>query len=117
MLLLLGCGRSAQPLAPVGGQVLHRGQPLRGGTIVFTPDPDRGGSGPQAWAETDAEGRYRLRTGALLGAAPGWHRITVAACRAGPCGKLPGRYRDPERSGQSFEVKPDCSNTCNLNLD
>jgi hypothetical protein len=115
LMLLGGCSRSEPALARVQGRVFYRGRPLTGGTIVFTPDPERGGRGPQAWGEIAADGRYTLRSANRQGAVPGWHRITVA-----PLGKtaaLPVRYRDPERSGQRIEVRPERVNQCDLHLD
>jgi hypothetical protein len=115
LLLLVGCGRGGggANLTPVQGRVFYKGEPLAGGTIVFTPDQEHGGRGPQAWAKIDADGRYRLTTDDRHGATPGWHRITVA-CSAS---QLPPRYRDPELSGQRFEVRLDRANTCDLHLD
>jgi hypothetical protein len=116
LVLLAGCGRSGPALAPVKGQVFYRGRPLAGGTIVFTPDPQRGGRGPQAWAPIAADGHYTLQTGGKKGAVPGWHQVTIApASRAAAA--LPARYRDPELSGQHCEVKPDRVNHCDLHLD
>ena len=117
LVLLVGCGRSGEGLAPVSGQVFYRGNPLSGGTIVFTPDPERGGSGPQAWAEIKADGRFSLFTDTRKGAVPGWHRVTIAPCQADRSRRLPHRYRDPEQSGQCFEVKADSVNTCVLHLE
>src|SRR5207249_4096885 len=74
-LLAAGCGQRETPLAPVSGRVFYRGQPLPGGTIVFTPDSERGGSGPLACGEIGQDGRYTLHTGTQPGAVPGWHRI------------------------------------------
>src|SRR5215468_9196892 len=104
LLLLSGCRRGKPALAPVNGQVFYRGKPLEAGTIVFTPDPERGGSGPQARAVIGEDGRYSLRTEGRMGATPGWHRITIANTKTAPR-RLPGRYRDPELSEQRFEVK------------
>ena len=118
LLLLAGCGRSQPTLAPVQGQVFYNGQPLAGGTIVFTPDPERGGRGPQAWAEVAADGRFTLYTGRKKGAVVGWHRVTIAPLRrAAPAIVLPTRYRDPELSGQRVEVRADRVNHCDLRLD
>jgi hypothetical protein len=126
LVLLAGCGRSEPALTPVQGRVFYRGQPLPGGTIVFTPDPHRGGHGPQAWAEVGADGRYSLRTGGKKGAVPGWHLVTIAPLRSrgSPRGAdaatplaLPARYRDPELSGQRVEVRPERVNQCDLHLD
>ena len=115
--LLAGCSRPEGELAPVQGQVFYRGRPLPGGTIVFTPDPERGGRGPQAIAEIDAEGRYTLLTGGKKGAVPGWHLVTIASQGDAPSERLPGRYRDPDLSGQRVEVKASRANQCDLQLD
>jgi hypothetical protein len=118
--LLAGCGRSAPSLAPVRGQVFYHGVPLAGGTIVFTPDPQRGGRGPQAWAEVGLDGRYVLCTGGKSGAVAGWHRVTIAPLHprgAGSSGALPARYRDPDLSGQCALIRSGRANQCDLHLD
>jgi hypothetical protein len=113
-LAVLGCGRDDK-LTPVHGHVFYHGQPLAGGTIVFTPDPERGGRGPLAYGEIEADGRYTLHTEQAPGAVPGWHRVTVAppsltaspgepAAHA-PAIDLPRRYTDPEQSGLVREIK------------
>jgi hypothetical protein len=113
-LAVLGCGHD-DSLTPVRGRVFFRGQPLPGGTIVFTPDTERGGHGPLAASEITAEGRFSLRSGDKLGAVPGWHRVTIApptlAVAPGqavppPTVELPRKYRDPEQSGLLREVRP-----------
>ncbi len=101
-LALLGCGRDDK-LTPVHGHVYYHGKPLAGGTIAFTPDPERGGHGPLAYGEIDAEGRYSLHTGDAAGAVPGWHRVTIAPAAV----DLPRKYGDPEQSGLLREVKTD----------
>jgi hypothetical protein len=115
LVLAAGCGPGGVERVPVHGQVLYRGKPLAGGTIVFTPDAERGGRGPLAVGAIDAEGHYFLRTGDNPGAVPGWHRITVAA--TAPDTSLPRRYRDPEHSGLSRQVQPDMPNVIDLALD
>jgi hypothetical protein len=117
LLLVLGagCAPSDGERVPVRGQVFYRGQPLAGGTIVFTPDADRGGRGPLALGEIGADGRYSLRTGDRQGAVPGWHRVTVAGAGGDP--SLPRRYRDPEHSGLRRQVQADRANVIDLSLD
>jgi hypothetical protein len=124
--LALGCGSG--PLAPVRGKVSYKGTPLRAGSIVFTPDPQRGTGGPLAQAEIQSDGTYLLRTGDAVGAAAGWHRVTVVAVEAAlpgasagpypvPRSLLPEKYRDPELSGLSCEVKAAQENKIDFNLD
>ena len=114
LLLAVGCGRTPTPQPFVQGRVYYKGQPLTGGTVVFAPDPMRGGHGPMAWGQIEADGRYRLTTDGRNGASPGWHRITIAGATGD---KLPAHYRDPELSGQRFEVRSDRANLCDLHLE
>jgi hypothetical protein len=121
LLLLVGCNRPNADLAAVQGRVFYQGKPLAGGTVVFTPDPERGGSGPLAVAAIQPDGRYTLTTEGRPGAVPGWHRVTVAPPSPAEGGTLtcdlPCRYRDPERSGQCYEVKAGEANAIDLRLE
>jgi hypothetical protein len=115
LLLATGCGQDGPKLAPVRGTVYYKGVPLKGGTIVFAPDPERGGQGPLAVGEVRPDGTYLLRTEGDRGAVPGWHRITVSPADARSA--FPRRYADPELSGLSREVQPERANTIDLRLD
>jgi hypothetical protein len=127
LLILAGCGNDQDRLTPVRGKVWYQGAPLRGGTIVFTPDPTRGGNGPLARAEIQPDGDFILKTGDRLGAVPGWHRVTVVAVEpissppgaayVAPRSLVPVKYRDPELSGISCEVKEGQENSLELNLE
>jgi hypothetical protein len=117
-----GCGDPTSSLAPVSGVVYFRGSPLNGGSIVFTPDPERGGRGPLAFARIEADGRFVLHTGSKPGAVPGWHRITIKAfppaeSGAAPAAALPAKYSDPDQSGESREVKAEVANRLDFHLD
>jgi hypothetical protein len=119
---LTGCGGETQ-LSPVHGRVLYRGRPLQGGTIVFTPDAERGNAGPLAMAEIGPDGNYVLTTGGKPGAVPGWHRVTVAY-RSGTLSSgspsfsnLPRHYSHAEDSGQRHEVKAGAGNTIDIPLE
>ncbi len=112
---LLGCtAKEETKLSPVQGCVYYKGEPVRGGTIVFTPDTESGCTGVQAWSRIGSDGRYQLVSEGRLGASLGWHRITISGLPTHP---LPSRYRDPDSSGQRFEVRADRVNTCDLHLD
>jgi hypothetical protein len=115
MLTAFGCGRDDK-FVPVHGQVFYHGQPLAGGTIVFTPDPERGGHGPLACGEIGPDGRYSLHTDDTPGAVPGWHRVTIAPPAPAPAPvpsapppamDLPRKYGDPLQSGLLREVHAD----------
>jgi hypothetical protein len=109
-----GCGSSDKP-TPVHGRVFYRGRPLPGGTIVFTPDLERGGFGPLATGEIDSDGRYTLHTQEQLGVVPGWHRVTIASPASAvapgqeaspPLIDIPRKYSDPHQSGLLRQVRP-----------
>jgi hypothetical protein len=115
----LGCSREAGPRQQVHGRVYYQGQPVPGGTIVFTPDPDRNGAGPLARGAILTDGSYDLATGPDQGAVAGWHRVTVlpAAAANGPMAlRVPAKYADPEQGGQSCEVKAGQVNVIDFHL-
>ena len=126
--MLAGCQRGPVALSPVSGKVSYKGLALPSGTIVFTPDSGRGESGPIAHGKINVDGTYHLASGEALGAMPGWYRITVIAyASAGqplpgerfavPPSLIPEKYRDPELSLLTCEVKPGRANTIDFNLD
>jgi hypothetical protein len=114
-LVLLGCDSSTESLLAVRGRVTYRSSALTAGTIVFTPDPQRGAAGPIARGELESDGTYQVWTDDKPGAAAGWYRVTVVALEPNLTGSvdtarlphslLPDRYRDPELSGLACEVK------------
>lgn len=84
--LFAGCGSGDQPkfpeLSPVKGVVQRGGQPVKGGVIRFTPDPDK----PEFLtnSEVGADGTYSLSTVRTTdksgerksGAPPGKYKVT-----------------------------------------
>jgi hypothetical protein len=127
LLATAGCGDDVA-LAPVHGRVYYKGAPLTGGSIVFTPDADKGGSGPLARGDIRPDGTYTLTPDGRPGAPPGWHRVTVVSVgpapgqSAGPGfadvqSLLPRQYASPDQSGLAQLVKPDEENTIDFHLD
>ena len=115
LLLTLACGGKEPVLAPVSGRVFYKGQPLPAGSIVFTPNADKGGRGPLARGEIQTDGSYSLRTNGAPGSCAGWHRVTVVSVQAAAeqpaAGKflevrslLPARYASPDLSGDRKSV-------------
>jgi hypothetical protein len=126
--LPFGCESGKESLALVRGRVSYKGIALRSGTIVFTPDVLRGTTGPMARSEIQSDGSYTLQTNGAPGAIPGWHRVTVMCLESkpltGPNGELnlprsliPEKYRDPELSGLSCEVRGGQVNGIDFDLD
>jgi hypothetical protein len=117
------CSQQAKKREMVRGHVTYRGTTLPGGTIVFTPDVERGGDGPLATAEIKPDGSYNLQTGIDDGAASGPYRVTIAseAPVVPDASKravvLPQTYSDPEKSGLKREVKVGEVNVIDFNLD
>jgi hypothetical protein len=104
-----GCGSSATPgPTTVRGRVTFQGQPVAGGLVVFTPDPDRGGSGKPARAQTGPDGTFQLHLGDAPAIPPGWYRVALAALPGEfvPYGQppFPPQLARPDRSGLVREV-------------
>ena len=80
-LLSSGCGAdpSKPALGKVTGKVTYKGEPLKRGSVTFTPDAAKGGStGQNALGQIESDGSYELTTfntgdGAILGQ----HVVTV----------------------------------------
>lgn len=126
LFLASGCDPGKPTLSPVRGKVYYRNLLLTSGTVVFTPDTQRGGRGDLAVGEIGPDGTYVLKTANQPGAAPGWHRVTVTATQptaanysgyVTPHFILPEKYRDPEQSGQSYEVRAGQLNIIDIRLD
>ena len=126
--LLAGCSPGQPQYKPVRGKVLYHGTALAQGTIVFAPDVSRGYRGPLSYAQIEPDGSYTLHSDDHPGALVGCHRVTVSSVLptaqllpgqrfAVPLSLLPEKYRDPDRSGLSCEVKGDRENVINFDLD
>lgn len=120
-----GCGRSKQPDTIVRGQILYRGEPVSGGMVVFSPNPERGSNGPLVTATLENDGSFTLTGSDGKPVAAGWYRIAVAP-RAGTVGLptaarpypgLPQRFRNPAHSGLEHEIKPGIENIVCFDLD
>jgi len=120
LLAAVGCEGSAS----VSGKVTLNGQPVNGGAVTFY-----GAGGRQEGSWIDPEGNY-----AIAKAPVGDVKVTVVSSKAGqppklpkeraapqhpggqeggggaaPAGKpvvVPDKYKDPERSGLTFTLKP-----------
>jgi hypothetical protein len=119
LLVAAGCGHGSKDaeLVPVYGKVLFHGRPLAGGTVVFVPDPERGGRGPLAIGTIGGDGKYMMRSEGKLGVVPGWHRITVSGPAQPGDESLPCCYTDPEHSGLAREVLAGKANVFDLPLE
>jgi hypothetical protein len=109
---LSGCGRSAPAPTPatVRGKVTFNGQPVAGGLVVFTPDPERGGRGKPARAETGPDGSFSLQLGNSSHIPAGWYRVSLSPAPALPAPlsyarpTFPAKLARPDMSGLSREV-------------
>jgi hypothetical protein len=128
LLSVVGCGQENPALEAVRGRVYYQGTPLAGGTIVFTPDADKGGRGPFARGEIRPDGSYTLASEGQPGAATGWHRVTIVSVQAAtdkPIGTafadvrslLPRKYAAPDLSGLEGCVRPGEENVIDFHLD
>jgi hypothetical protein len=128
VLLAAGCERDDPLPAPVHGRVFYQGSPLSHGSIVFTPDPDRGGSGPLARGNIQADGTYTLTTDGRKGAPAGWHRVSIVAVETSSTrprstefaevrSLLPRKYAAPDLSGLEALVKAGEDNVIEFRLE
>lgn len=121
-------------LHAASGKVLFKGQPIEGATVNFEPTgPTTTGLGRGAFARTDADGMFELRTFAEAeGAVAGDYFVTVTKTavegnlsneemdRLTNSGQpipppvtrslLPPKYGDPTQSGLAASVKADGEN-------
>jgi hypothetical protein len=114
---LAGCDGKPIALAPVTGSVTFAGSVVVRGVIVFTPEADSGTHGGCAMGEIGTDGRYTLSTDGAAGAAPGWHRVTIAGLDSGYGPRLPERFRDPNLSKLRVEVVAGRENTLDFKLE
>jgi hypothetical protein len=128
LLLAAGCGQDEPAPAAVHGRVFYKGAPLTRGSIVFSPDPDKGGSGPLARGQVRSDGSYTLASDGRPGAPPGWHRVTVVSVESPPTrasgtafaevrSLLPRKYAAPDLSGLEAQVKPGEDNVIDFHLE
>jgi hypothetical protein len=109
-----GCGSNAPPPGPstVRGRVTLNGQPVAGGLVVFTPDPQRGGRGKPARAETGSDGCFVLQGDNSPLIPAGWYRVSLAPppavadpLSAAPGPIFPAKLARPDLSGLEREVQ------------
>ena len=112
-----GCDSKSPPLIPVHGRVTLFDVPLRSGTVVFTPDAERGTYGPNAVGTIGPDGQYALMTDGSPGVTPGWHRVTVACLQPPGGSRIPERYQDPLLSGLRAEVRVGTDNVFDWRLE
>jgi hypothetical protein len=114
-----GCGGPKYTFGEVEGTVKIDGKPAAKVLVQFMPDPGRSTSGPTAEAETDEQGRYKLRCEMPSmniradGAVVGWHRVVLTDVgripaeqgKTGPPPRVAPRY-SLATTELSYEVKP-----------
>jgi hypothetical protein len=123
-----GCNR----VAPTGntsvqGLVTFQGQPVAGGLIVFSPDPERGGSGKPIPVEIAQDGRFQLTNGEGAVIPPGWYRVAIALApnsasltpETTPNNRVafPPQLARPDQSGLFREVKAGQENTFSFDIE
>jgi hypothetical protein len=110
-----GCGSNASVPDPatVRGRVTFNGQPVAGGLVVFAPDPQRGGYGKSARAETGSDGSFALTLDNSPRIPAGWYRVALAPAPVIPDPLsitrkpvFPTKLARPDMSGLEREVQP-----------
>lgn len=129
--VLVGCGESGPPVAPVEGVVTYGGKPVAYANVMFFPQSVPGGM--TGFAQTDAAGKFSsvltggTRAGAVIGAhfvtvTEGWppdQEIPVDASgmqKSPPRGPWGQKYRDSTNPALKVEVKADTVNHFDFDL-
>lgn len=113
-LLIVISGCSSGPVVPtsIQGKILFQKQPLRGGTIAFTPDMERGSVGPMAYGVIIADGTYTvLPQPGKDSIHAGWYKVSFASQG------LPPKFSDPSLSGQVKQILSGQINKIDFNLE
>ncbi len=79
---IAGCGSGGPPVAPVSGKVTYMNQPVKSGTLMFTPLGQGGDKAPgkPGVAEIREDGTYTVGTNSTNdGAVIGKHRVIYTA--------------------------------------
>ena len=84
--------------------VAFQGKPLTSGLVIFSPDPDRGGSGKPARGDLDPDGRFRLTLADSEAVPAGWYRVAILGLPAAGA-PFPPKLARPDLSGIVREVK------------
>ncbi len=120
-LLAAGCGRGGFKLVPVSGRVTAQGQPVAEARVTFQPQ----GGGPGSYGQTDAGGRFVLRSvlDDSRGAVAGTHVVTITTAKdtnasddggGSTTGELaPPRFRD---GSVEFVVPPKGTDSADFEL-
>jgi hypothetical protein len=112
---VVGCGGVRR--IPVAGTVTLDGQPVNGGTVVFTPDNAKGNSHRIVCMSAIKDGHYNLETNGVTrtdsgsGVPLGWYKVSFRQLaestkkhKVVPI-DVNDKFRDPERTPLSIEVK------------
>src|SRR5581483_11537658 len=94
--------------ATVRGRVTFQGQPVAGGLVVFSPDPDRGGGGKPARGDLGPDGTFQLKLGDDTAIPPGWYRVAIAPAPAvayPDWPAFPPQLARPDKSGLVRQVQ------------
>jgi hypothetical protein len=103
-----GCGKSGPKLVPVSGIVVNGDKPVPAAMVQFSADVPGTGKeeGWDAYAHTDAQGNFTLRTMPHGdGAALGRYKVVIT-CYDGPGARLiPRKFADRGTTTLNVEVK------------
>jgi len=128
ILLLAGCGSESYEIAPVSGRVTLDGKPLAECQVRFQPvaaSKSNAAPGPGAFAVSDEQGRFTLRTIKPVrpGAVVGEHRVWLTTVKEEDmqsesgqvtAEKVPPRYRNGQLK---FSVPPEGTDQADFDLE
>lgn len=103
VMTIAGCGESGPKVFHVSGAVTFNGQPIPAGTVMFTPDQSKGGSGPAGLAVIK-NGKYDTSSTDGTGVVGGPHIVQIIGLDGKPV----------EMSPEGVPLFPDYTTTLDL---
>ena len=110
-----GCGKPEPKLVPVSGVVMNGGRPIASATVLFAADISKKGETLDAYAETDAQGKFTLFTAQRgKGATVGHYKVSVTS--EAPNRLIPAKFNQFGTSTLEVDVPETGTNDLKLDL-
>jgi hypothetical protein len=110
-----GCGKPEPKLVPVSGVLMNGDKPIPSVTVLFASDLSTGGQNFDAYAATDAQGKFTLFTGQHgKGAVAGHYRVSVTS--EGPHRLIPAKFNQFGTTTLHVDIPEGGTNDLKLDL-
>ncbi len=100
LICICGCSSNELGAVPATGHVTLNGRSIGNANVTFISES----SGPAAFAVTDKDGQFELRTGTVVGAIPGRYKVLIQKDRSADL-TIPAGISRPDYMRQN-DVRP-----------